>query len=115
MRPIDADKLKQTISELDVECPDIRQQAITQNTITKIFPQIINDEPALCVVPTKEIYKLRDKLQKLSDDKYKSFERSGYNDRYLLGKAHAYSIVVDMINDLLENNLGDGTNARDIV
>ena len=62
-------------------------------------------------MPTKEICKLRDKLQKISDDKWEYFERSGCNDRYLLGKAHAYSIVVDMINDLLENNLGDGTNA----
>lgn len=110
MRPIDADKLKQTISELDVECSDIRRQAIIQNTIQDIFPQIVDDEPNLCVVPTKEIYKLRDTLYKLSNDKWdkwESFERSGCDNKYLRGKAHAYSIVVDMINDLLEDNLGD--------
>jgi len=73
---------------------------------------VYNDAPAkLCVVPTKEIYKLRDTLQKLSNDKWESFERSGCSDRYLQGKAHAYSIVVDMIDDLLEDNLGDDTNA----
>ncbi len=111
MKAIDADKLKQTISELDVECSDIKRQAIIQNTITKLFPQIVDDEPALCVVPTKEIYKLCDTLQKLSNDKWESFERSGCSDRYLQGKAHAYSIVVDMIDDLLEDKLGDDTNA----
>ena len=62
-------------------------------------------------MPTKEIYKLRDKLQKLSNDKWESFERSGCDNKYLLGKAHAYSIVVDMIDDLLEDNLGDDANA----
>ncbi len=55
----------------------------------------------------KEINKLRDKLQKLSNDKWESFERSDCSDRYLQGKAHAYSIVVDMIDDLLEDNLGN--------
>lgn len=110
MRPIDADDLKQTISELDVECSDIKQQAIIKNTITKLFPQIVDDEPALCVVSTKEIYKLRDTLQKLSNDKWdkwESFERSGCDNKYLRGKAHAYSIVVDMIDDLLKDKLGD--------
>lgn len=89
MRAIDADKLKQTIGELDVECSEY-------------------------VVSIKEIYKLRDSLYKLSNDKWdkwESFERSGRNNEYLLGKAHAYSIVVDMINVLLEYNLGDDTNA----
>ena len=62
-------------------------------------------------MPTKEIYKLRDTLQKLSNDKWESFERSGCSDRYLQGKAHAYSIVVDMIDNLLEDDLGDNTNA----
>ena len=114
MRPIDADELKQTICELDVECSDIKRQAIIQNTITKLFPQIIDNEPTLCVVPTKEIYKLRDKLQKLSNDKWdkwESFERSGCDNKYLLGKAHAYSIVVDMIDDLLKDNLGGKNDA----
>lgn len=111
MRPIDADELKQTINKLDVECSDIKQQAIIKNTITKLFPQIVDDEPTLCVVPTKEIYKLRDKLYKLSNDKWESFERSGCSDRYLQGKAHAYSIVVGMIDDLLEDSLGDDANA----
>ena len=106
MRPIDADELKQTICELDVECSDIKRQAIIKNSITKLFPQIIDDEPTLCVVPTKEIYKLRDTLQKLSNDKWESFERSVCSDRYLQGKAHAYSIVIDMIDDLLEDGLG---------
>ena len=86
MRVIDADELKQTISKL------------------------IDDEPTLRVMPTKEIYKLRDKLQKLSNDKWEWFERTGCGDRYLQGKAHAYSIVVDMIDDLLEDNLGDDIN-----
>lgn len=89
MRPIDADELKQTIDKLDVECSEY-------------------------VVSIKEIYKLRDTLQKLSNDKWdkwESFERSGRDNKYLLGKAHVYSIVVDMIDDLLEDNLGDDTNA----
>lgn len=114
MRAIDADELKQTIDKLDVECPDIKQQAIIKNTITKLFPQIVDDEPTLCVVPTKEIYKLRDKLYKLSNDKWdkwESFERSGCDNKYLLGKAHAYSIVVDMIDDLLKDNLGGKNDA----
>ncbi len=107
MRPIDADELKQTIGELDVECSDIKRQAIIKNTITKLFPQIVDDEPTLCVVPTKEIYKLRKEVQKLSNDKGEWFKRTGCSDRYLQGKAHAYSIVVDMIDDLMEDNLGD--------
>ena len=86
MRPIDADELKQTIDKLDVECPEY-------------------------VVSIKEIYKLRDKLQKLSDDNWGSYERSGCSDRYLLGKTHAYSVVVNMIDYLLEDNLGGKNNA----
>lgn len=107
MRPIDADKLKQTISELDAESSDIKAARIMNITIQEFFPQIIDDEPTLCVVPAKEICKLRDNLQKIFDNKWKSFERCGCSNRYLLGKAHAYSIVVDMINDLLKDNLGD--------
>ena len=76
----------------------------------KVQP-IYNDEPTLCVVPTKEIYKLRDKLQKLVDDNWGSYERSGCSDRYLSGKTHAYSVVVNMIDYLLEDNLGGNTNA----
>lgn len=85
-------------------------RAIDADELTKLFPKIIDNEPTLCVVPTKEIYKLRDRLQKLSNDKWESFERSECSNSYLLGKAHAYSIAVDMIDDLLENNLGDDAN-----
>lgn len=89
-------------------------RAIDADELTKPFPQIIDNEPTLCVVPTKEIYKLRNRLYKLSNDKWdkwESFERSGCDNKYLLGKAHAYSIVVDMIDDLLKDRLGDDNNA----
>ena len=90
-----------------------KAKSIHSTCVLKGTP-IYNDEPTLCVVPTKEIYKLRDKLYKLSNDKWDkwgSFERSGCDNKYLLGKAHAYSIVVDMIDNLLEDNLGGNINA----
>ena len=107
MRPIDADKLKESLKELKAEGYNRKYVQGLQDAIDGYFPQIIDDEPTLCVVSTKEICKLRDELQKLSDEKWEYFKRSGCNERYLLGKVHAYSIVVDMINDLLEDNLGD--------
>ena len=111
MRPIDADELKESLKELKAEGYNRKYVQGLQDAIDGYFPQIIDDEPTLCVVPTKEIYKLRDKLQKISDDKWESFERSGCSDRYLQGKAHAYSIVVDMIDNLLEDNLGGKNDA----
>lgn len=111
MRPIDADELKESLKKLKAEGYNRKYVQGLQDAIDGYFPQIIDDEPTLCVVPTKKIYKLRDTLQKLSNDKWESFERIGCSNRYLQGKAHAYSIVVDMIDDLLEDNLGDDTNA----
>lgn len=53
MRPIDADRLLETIANLDVECVDQRQASIMLNTIRKVFPKIVNDEPTLDVYPVK--------------------------------------------------------------
>lgn len=47
MRPIDADRLLKTIANLDVECVDQKQTSIMLNTIQKVFPQIVNDEPTI--------------------------------------------------------------------
>lgn len=47
MRPIDADGLLKTIANLDVECVDQEQASIMLNTIQKVFPQIVNDEPTI--------------------------------------------------------------------
>ncbi len=47
MRPIDADRLLKTITNLDVECADQKQASIMLNTIQKVFPQIVNDEPTI--------------------------------------------------------------------
>ena len=47
MRPIDADRLLKTIANLDVECVNQKQASIMLNTIQKVFPQIVNDEPTL--------------------------------------------------------------------
>ncbi len=55
MRPIDADKLKQTLTELDVECADLKWRKITLEAIQKVFPALIDDEPTVKVV-TKEQY-----------------------------------------------------------
>jgi hypothetical protein len=41
MRPIDADRLKETIKKLDVESPDIKTARIVSRTIQEIFPQIV--------------------------------------------------------------------------
>lgn len=55
MRPIDADKLKQTLTELDVECADLKWRKITLEAIQKVFPALIDDEPTVKVL-TKEQY-----------------------------------------------------------
>lgn len=47
MRPIDADRLKETIKKLDAESPDIKTARIVNRTIQEIFPQIIDDEPTI--------------------------------------------------------------------
>lgn len=51
MRPIDADRLLKTIANLDVECVDQKQASIMLNTIQKVFPQIVNDEPTIEAEP----------------------------------------------------------------
>lgn len=51
MRPIDADRLKETIKGLDVESPDIKTARIVSQTIQEIFPQIIDDEPTIETEP----------------------------------------------------------------
>ena len=49
-----------------------------------------------------DIDKLIEKLDKLADLKYKSaVER---DDKYMLGKAHAYGIVADMLKLYKEEN-----------
>lgn len=53
MRPIDADRLKETIKELDAESPDIKTARIVNRVIQEIFPQIIDDEPTLDYAPVE--------------------------------------------------------------
>ena len=35
---------------------------------------------------------------------YRAFQRTGCDNEYLQGKAHAYSIVVDMIDDIIKES-----------
>ena len=53
MRPIDADRLLETIANLDVECADQKRASIMFNTIRKVFPKIVNDEPTIEAEPVK--------------------------------------------------------------
>lgn len=55
MRPIDADHLKQTLTELDVECADPKWRKIMLEAIQNVFPALIDDEPTVKVV-TEEQY-----------------------------------------------------------
>lgn len=47
MRPIDADRLKDTLKQLDVESNDIKWESVVEESIHRIFPQIIDDEPTI--------------------------------------------------------------------
>ena len=47
MRPIDADRLKNTLKQLDVESNDIKWKSIVEESIQRIFPQIIDNEPTI--------------------------------------------------------------------
>jgi len=62
MRPIDANRLKETIKKLDVESPDIKTARIVSRTIQEIFPQIIDDEPTIEVKPDKDWISVKDRL-----------------------------------------------------
>lgn len=50
MRPIDADRLKDSIKKLEAKSPDIKTARIIDRTIQEIFPQIIDDEPTIDVI-----------------------------------------------------------------
>ena len=51
MRPIDAERLKDSIKKLEAESPDIKTARIIDRTIQEIFPQIIDDEPTIEAEP----------------------------------------------------------------
>lgn len=53
MRPIDAERLKDSIKKLEAESPDIKTARIIDRTIQEIFPQIIDDEPTIEAEPVK--------------------------------------------------------------
>lgn len=53
MRLIDADKLKNTLKQLDVESNDIKWKSVVEESIHKILPQIIDDEPTIEAEPVK--------------------------------------------------------------
>lgn len=62
MRPIDADRLLKTIADLDVECADQKQASIMLNTIQKVFPQIVKDEPTIEAEPVNGWISVKDRL-----------------------------------------------------
>lgn len=76
MRPIDADRLLETIANLDVECADQKQTSIMLNTIRKVFPKIVNDEPTLDIYPVKRSRKIRRRVTVNETKHYRNEERA---------------------------------------
>lgn len=104
MRLIDAEALKKTFTNLECETNDMKQKSDVESVLHGIAPEVIDDEPTINAVPIKDIYDLRKTLSELSDSKYRAFQRTGCDNEYLQGKAHAYSIVVDMIDDIIKES-----------
>lgn len=58
MRPIDADHLKETLTELDVESADLKWRKIMLDAIQKVFPALIDDEPTIDMEPQESEWQI---------------------------------------------------------
>ncbi len=56
-------------------------------------------------VPLEKLYELQQNIQSLSNRKYEAYQ--SYKDKYLLGKSHAYGIVADSIEMLIQDIINE--------
>ena len=96
MRLIDADKLLETLQDLEPHCDNKKYENWVLKMLRCYMPQIINDEPT-----AYDVDKVVEELEKLADENYKAYCIAFNSDDR--AEYDAYTNAIEIIKEMTTN------------